>query len=103
MWCISNAIKYTFNGGEITVGADSNKITGFVVLYVADTGTGMAADLLAKVFSPEQSMPGTADEKGTGIGLMLCKEFAYLNGGDIWAESEEGKGATFYLKVKKAA
>ncbi len=100
---ISNAIKYTFNGGEITVGADSNKIPGFVVLYVADTGTGMAADLLAKVFSPEQSMPGTADEKGTGIGLMLCKEFAYLNGGDIWAESEEGKGATFYLKVKKAA
>ncbi len=99
---MSNAIKYTYGGGNITVGADANKIPGFVLLYVTDTGTGIAADLLSKVFAPEQSLPGTADEKGTGIGLMLCKEFAYLNGGDIWAESEEGKGATFYLKVKKA-
>jgi len=99
---ISNAIKYTYNGGAITIGADAEKTPGFVVLSVTDTGTGIAANLLSKVFSPDQSLPGTADEKGTGIGLMLCKEFAYLNGGDIWAESEEGKGATFFLKVKKA-
>lgn len=99
---ISNAIKYTYNEGAITIGADAEKTPGFVVLSVTDTGTGIAANLLSKVFSPDQSLPGTADEKGTGIGLMLCKEFAYLNGGDIWAESEEGKGATFFLKVKKA-
>ena len=99
---ISNAIKYTFNGGAITISADADKVPGFVVMSVKDTGTGIAADVLAKVFAPEQSIPGTADEKGTGIGLMLCKEFAYLNGGDIWAESEEGQGATFYFKVKKA-
>jgi len=99
---ISNAIKYTFSGGAITISADADKVPGYVVMAVTDTGTGIAADLLAKVFAPEQSIPGTADEKGTGIGLMLCKEFAYLNGGDIWAESEVGKGATFYFKVKKA-
>ena len=99
---ISNAIKYTFNGGAITISADADKVPGFVVMSVKDTGTGIAADVLAKVFAPEQSLPGTADEKGTGIGLMLCKEFAYLNGGDIWAESVEGQGATFYFKVKKA-
>lgn len=100
---LSNAIKYTFAGGTITVAADTSKFPGFTVISVSDTGTGIAADLLSKVFMPEQSLPGTADEKGTGIGLMLCKEFAYLNGGDIWAESEEGKGATFYFKTKKAA
>lgn len=99
---ISNAIKYTFSGGAITISADADKVPGFVVMSVKDTGTGIAADVLAKVFAPEQSIPGTADEKGTGIGLMLCKEFAYLNGGDIWAESVEGQGATFYFKVKKA-
>ena len=99
---ISNAIKYTFSGGAITISANADIVPGFVVMSVKDTGTGIAADVLAKVFAPEQSIPGTADEKGTGIGLMLCKEFAYLNGGDIWAESVEGQGATFYFKVKKA-
>jgi len=57
---------------------------------------------LSRLFEPLVSMPGTANEQGTGIGLMLCKEFVKQNGGDMWAESEKGKGATFFFSVKTA-
>ena len=46
---------------------------------------------------------GTANEKGNGIGLMLCKEFAIRNGGDIWMQSEQGVGTTFYYSIPNAA
>jgi len=60
----------------------------------------MNKQILSQLFKPLQSSEGTAHEKGNGIGLMLCKEFAVQNGGDLWVESEPGKGSTFYFSVK---
>jgi signal transduction histidine kinase len=100
---LTNAMKYSHSGGEITVSATPAQQQGFLVISVKDNGTGIKPEMLSRIFNPAYSVPGTADEKGTGIGLMLCKEFAILDGGDIWVESEYGKGATFFLSLKAAA
>jgi signal transduction histidine kinase len=100
---LSNAIKYTANGGSVTLSADKEKLSGFVVISVKDTGVGMSKEQLQEVFKPIiKSAPGTENEKGTGIGLMLCYEFVVQNGGKLWVESELGKGATFYVAFKSA-
>lgn len=99
---ITNAIKYSHDGGKIEIDASTTRKPGYVVISVKDDGTGIAPDMLSRIFTPVNSIPGTANEKGTGIGLMLCREFATLNGGDMWVESEPGKGATFFLALKQA-
>lgn len=98
---LANAIKYTNAGGHITISADTHSRKGYVVLSVKDDGVGIPKEQIPTLFHPVHSVPGTANEKGSGIGLMLCKEFAVLNGGTIWAESEPGKGATFYVAFKE--
>jgi signal transduction histidine kinase/tetratricopeptide (TPR) repeat protein len=100
---LANAIKYTNNNGRIGISADRDAKPGFIVFAVKDNGIGMAKDVLARLFNPVNSMAGTANEKGNGIGLMLCKEFANQNGGDIWVESEPGRGSIFYVSIWKAA
>ncbi|MBX2905478.1 MAG: tetratricopeptide repeat protein [Taibaiella sp.] len=97
---LANAIKYAYRGGNIKVGADTTSRKGFVILSVQDDGVGIPKEQVPTLFFPVHSTPGTANEKGSGIGLMLCKEFAVLNGGNIWAESEPGKGATFHVAFK---
>lgn len=97
---LANGIKYAHAGGNISLSADAHSRKGFVVLSVADDGIGIPKEQIPTLFYPVHSMPGTANEKGSGIGLMLCKEFAVLNGGAIWAESEPGKGATFHVAFK---
>lgn len=99
----ANAIKYTNMGGNIEIAAEESSMPGFVVISVKDDGVGIPKEILPMIFNPLKSRPGTADEQGSGIGLMLCKEFAELNGGKMWVESEHRKGATFYLALKKAA
>jgi signal transduction histidine kinase len=100
---ISNAIKFTREGGTVSVNADEYKMPDFVVFEVKDNGVGISKDVIKKIFEPlSTSTRGTANEKGTGIGLMLCKEFVTQNGGSIWVESKEGEGSTFYFSVKKA-
>lgn len=96
---LTNAVKYSHPGGLVTINASTSLKPGFVVVSVTDSGIGIAPDILPRIFSPVRSTPGTANEKGTGIGLMLCREFATLNGGDMWVESQPGKGATFYLSL----
>ncbi len=96
-----NAIKFTGVKGQISFSADEHSKPGYVVFAIKDTGVGIDEERLRKIFEPFNSKMGTANEKGTGIGLMLCKEFAVKNGGDIWAASEPGKGSTFYVSVKK--
>lgn len=91
----SNAVKFTDTGGEITVNA--SEIGQFVEIIVSDTGTGISDDVLKNLFKINTfySTAGTNNEKGTGLGLLLCKEFVELHGGNILVESEPGKGCKF--------
>ncbi|MBL7870774.1 MAG: tetratricopeptide repeat-containing sensor histidine kinase [Cyclobacteriaceae bacterium] len=99
---ILNAIKFSDIGGAIEISA--NQDGNFYVLAVKDYGVGISPDVQKILFDKTTgySTRGTANEKGTGLGLILCKEFIEKNGGQIWLESEEGKGSTFYFTIKKA-
>jgi signal transduction histidine kinase len=99
---LANALKYTWPGGAIEINADTALMPGYIVFSVKDNGTGMDKATLSRLFSPLESRQGTENEKGHGIGLMLCKEFAIQNGGDMWVDSEEGRGSVFYFCVQKA-
>jgi signal transduction histidine kinase len=92
---ISNAIKYTNVNGEIVINACELK--KFVEVTVKDNGIGISDENMRKLFKIDafHSTPGTHDEKGTGLGLLLCKEFVELHGGSIRIESESGKGSIF--------
>jgi signal transduction histidine kinase len=92
---ISNAIKFTNKYGEITISAfESNH---FIEIAVRDNGTGISIEAQAELFkiTTPHSTKGTGNELGTGLGLILCKEFVEMHGGNIWVESEPGKGSTF--------
>lgn len=101
---ISNAIKFTPKSGQIEMNTrllkDKNKL-GFVELSVADNGVGIANDKLDKLFklSENTSTQGTNRETGTGLGLIICKEFIGKHGGKIRVESEIGKGSTFIFTI----
>lgn len=91
---ISNAIKFTPPGGIIVIGASQHH--SFAELYVQDSGKGINAEELKKINSHEfYTTTGTAQEQGTGLGLILCKEFLTKNGGRLRIDGEEGKGSTF--------
>ncbi|TAD97501.1 MAG: hypothetical protein EAZ97_12410 [Bacteroidetes bacterium] len=92
---ISNAIKFTKNGGKVQI--DGRRSDQFILMSVTDTGVGISEEDKNKLFRLETQYTtlGTASEKGTGLGLVLCKNFVEDNGGKIWVESEFGKGATF--------
>ncbi len=91
---LSNAIKFTPQQGHISLGI--NELSSFVEVYVQDTGTGITAEALEKIKSNNYfTTNGTASEGGTGLGLMLCKEFLAKHGGKMHIESEPGKGSTF--------
>jgi len=97
---ISNAIKYTPQNGLVTVSLD--KKGDMYLISVSDNGLGIPAENLEKLFKLEtiQSTPGTNNEKGTGLGLVLCKDFINKLGGEIWVESRYGHGATFKFTLK---
>jgi two-component system, sensor histidine kinase and response regulator len=95
---LSNAIKFTPKDGEIQVGACIKD--NMVEVYVKDSGIGISKENMEKIFGNNYfSTNGTANESGTGLGLMLCKEFLTKNGGDIYVESEEGKGSKFIFNI----
>ncbi|MFC2152245.1 response regulator, partial [Bacteroidota bacterium] len=98
---ISNALKFTNKGGEININA--NIKNGFIEVVIADNGVGIAKENLSKLFKIEDSYStkGTANENGTGLGLVLCKEFINHNGGEITVESELGKGTKFIFTIPK--
>ncbi len=91
----SNALKFTTEGDRIDISASRSDTQ--VEVSVRDTGTGMSAEDLAKLFriDVQHSNVGTAGERGTGLGLILCRELVERNGGTIWAESQLGEGTTF--------
>lgn len=100
---IINAIKFSEKGGQVIVaGADKGDK---VEISVKDFGVGIPPAVQKILFDKTlgYSTRGTANEKGTGLGLILCKEFVEKNGGTIWLESEPGKGSTFYFTIPKRA
>lgn len=99
---ILNAIKFTEPGGRIWVEAGTEN--GELVVSVHDNGTGIKPEVQEFLFTKTTSYTsrGTANEKGTGLGLILCKEFVEKNGGKIWFESKVGEGSTFHFTMPKA-
>lgn len=98
---IGNAIKFTAKGGNIIISAyDSER---FAEISIKDSGVGLTPDTLEKIFSIEgvTSTKGTINEKGTGLGLLLCKEFIEIEGGEIWVESTLGVGSEFKFTLPK--
>jgi signal transduction histidine kinase len=96
---ISNAIKFTHEGGKITLeGETSDDKT---VIRVRDNGVGISEDNVKKIWDYKQHLStfGTNAEKGTGLGLMLCKEMVEKNEGAIWVESAKNKGTTFNITL----
>lgn len=96
---ISNAIKFTQSGGEVIISAKLK--SDELEMAVADNGIGINKESLERVFHIEENLTtaGTLNEKGTGLGLILCKEFIEKHGGKIWVESEVGKGSTFRFSI----
>jgi signal transduction histidine kinase len=100
---ILNAIKFTESGGIVNIEA-SPQNNDFLLISVADNGVGIEPEVQSILFEKTSgySTRGTANEKGTGLGLILCKEFVERNGGKIWLESKPGSGTTIYFTLKKA-
>lgn len=108
---VSNAIKFSNSYGTVTVeskvadspkpGMEYNGERKWLIVNVIDNGVGIPDDVLPKLFKldGQVSMVGTANEPGTGLGLILCKEMVEKNGGRIWVTSEQGRGSTFSFTV----
>nr|WP_243401447.1 ATP-binding protein [Leptospira harrisiae] len=99
---ISNAVKYSHPGGEIQLSSIS--IENDIQVCITDYGIGINEEIRKKLFhidAKQTSMPGTLGERGTALGLILCKEFTEKHGGSIRVESELGKGSRFYITLPK--
>ncbi|MBN1598876.1 MAG: hypothetical protein JW894_11335 [Bacteroidales bacterium] len=100
---ITNAIKFTPSGGLVTISCQ--QANNQIIISVKDNGVGIPGNIADQIFNIDSSYhtKGTAGETGTGLGLILCKEFIEKNGGTIWMESEENKGSifSFTLPVKR--
>lgn len=98
---VSNAIKFTHKGGHITI--DSHLSEDIVRLHITDTGVGIPPEVIDNLFQIDKdiSTNGTNNEKGTGLGLILCKEFIERNGGSITVKSEVNKGSEFIIVLPR--
>jgi signal transduction histidine kinase len=95
---LTNAVKFTGAKGSVEFNAWKNG--QHVIISVADTGVGIPPTHRKRLFTLDSiTTPGTKQEKGTGLGLVLCKEFVEKNGGRIWFDTEEGRGTTFYFSL----
>jgi len=96
---ISNAIKFSEENSTIFISAEMHGKE--VLVKVKDQGIGMGIETLNKIFSSDDglSTPGTRNETGTGLGLMLCRSFITSHGGRIWAESKPGEGTTVFFTL----
>jgi signal transduction histidine kinase len=96
---VSNAIKFTREGGTIAISAFHNE--NYTTVKISDNGIGIKPEILEKLFniSSIQTSKGTADETGTGLGLLLCKEFVDKHGGKIWIDSEINKGSEVLFTI----
>ena len=99
---MTNAIKFTNDGGVVTIAAKGKENEW--VITVSDNGIGINPDVMKILFdkTAPYTTRGTANEKGTGLGLILCKEFVEKNGGKIWVESSPGNGSKFSFTMPKS-
>lgn len=102
---LSNALKFTKDGGKISISFAQSNVPRFIEVWVSDTGVGISKENLAKVFDVDAKFTseGTAGEKGTGLGLSLVQEIVIKHGGKIWVESKIGTGTTFKFTLPKAS
>jgi len=104
---LSNAIKFTHPGGQVKIFAHEvaapHTDQKMIEVSVIDNGVGIAGDILPKLFRIDEKIrsTGTANEKGTGLGLILSRELIEKNHGRIWVESEQGNGSRFYFTLPK--
>ena len=96
---VSNAIKHSHKGGQITLSARQSD--DLMIVAIKDSGKGMSKEIMDTLFAPQvKSLSKAVEEnKGAGIGLLLVKGFLEKNNGEIWVESEEGKGSSFYFSL----
>ena len=96
---LNNAIKFSNKNGKIKLLAKKDE--EMLIVTVKDDGIGMTPDMIGNLFKIEKSVQreGTAHEKGTGLGLILCQEFVKKNGGDIWVNSEIDRGSSFHFSL----
>ena len=101
---VSNALKFTHMHGEGVVTIDAKQRDDFIDIYIQDTGLGMTLGQIESLFEPKLtvSFKGTAGEKGTGLGLVLCKRFVDSNKGEISVTSKEGVGSTFIVSLPRS-
>ena len=97
----SNALKFTSSGDQVTLSAKIAEQG--IEVAVSDTGVGIPAEMLPTLLriDTHHTQPGTSGEKGTGLGLVLCKELIEKNGGQLWVESEVGKGSIFRFTLPR--
>lgn len=100
---LTNAIKFTHSYGKITISV--TKKNNYLEIAIQDTGIGIESGNLKKIFKIDSKInrQGTENEKGTGLGLILCKEFVEMQGGKIWIKSKVGIGSTFYFSLPISA
>ncbi len=96
---LSNALKHTSPGGRITLAAEAEE--AWVRFPVSDTGEGIPAAFLSRVFEPFFRVPGRRNESGAGLGLAIVKEIVEAHGGTVGVESREGKGSTFTFTLRR--
>jgi len=96
---INNGIKFTPNGGKISISATQKD--NLLKVEIADNGVGIQPDDIQKLFNVDSNIKtrGTNNERGTGLGLVICKEFINLHKGEIWVESELGHGTVIHLSI----
>jgi signal transduction histidine kinase len=96
---ISNAIKYSRRGGTLLI--DVQEIQNQIEIIVSDNGIGMGKETMNRLFKVGEdiSIPGTSNEKGSGLGLILCKDFIERHNGNIFVKSEIGKGSQFIVRI----
>lgn len=97
---LHNAIKFTPSGGSITISCDQNDT--HVIYAVSDTGEGISSEDFPRIFERFYKADRARAGGGTGLGLAIAKHLVEAHNGEIWAESIEGKGSTFYFSIPKA-
>jgi two-component system phosphate regulon sensor histidine kinase PhoR len=94
---IHNAVKFTHPGGEVTLSAES--IDSEVRFAVRDSGVGIPAEEVSRIFERFYRVDKSRSGSGTGLGLSIAKHIVEAHQGKIWAESIEGQGSTFYFTI----